>query len=174
MCGNRPSGKTPCEPFQLSFRMKSPKSAIPLRQSFTLRPDHHTKSSKVAGWRLWKYLCANSVSASSRLILAWGFILLAVSAYVAFMGNRSPLQIVPDNSAKRMWYDSLCSSMSRPFSVKACTKSSLVALPLSAAIWASIFLIFSTSSSGMLILLLFIQPLVTAMALGAQSSMNGQ
>ena len=36
--------------------MKNPMSAMPLRQSLMFSPDHHTKSSSVAGWRLWKYL----------------------------------------------------------------------------------------------------------------------
>ena len=52
----------------------------------------------------------------------------------------------------------------------ALTKSSLVALPRSDAVWARISLTCSSSSSGMEILLLLIHPLVTAMALGEQRS----
>ncbi len=77
---------------------------MPLLQSLTLRPDHQTKSSRVAGWRLWKYLRVKFIRASSLSVLpGCGPTLFDARAYVAFMGRRSPLQRVPVNSAIRMW-----------------------------------------------------------------------
>ena len=52
-------------------------------------------------------------------------------------------------------------------SANAWTRSSLVTLPLSAAVWARMSRMLISSSSGILILLLLIHPLVTAMAFGA-------
>ena len=78
-----------------------PKSAMPLRQSLMFKPDHHTKSSNVAGWRLWKYLRVKHANASSLSIFADVFTLSAERAYVAFVGIRFPLQSIPDISAIR-------------------------------------------------------------------------
>ena len=53
---------------------------VALLQSLTPNPDHQTKSSSVAGCRLWKYFRVSSINVSSRFISTCFFTLLAVSA----------------------------------------------------------------------------------------------
>ena len=139
-------------------------------QSLLFNPDHQEKSSRVAGCLLRKYLRVSIMSASSRSVFILAGSFFPARAYVAFRGSIFPLQSTPDISDSLIWYESRWSSIFMSFSASARMKSSLVALPRRSAVEASMSRIRPASSEGMLILLVVIQPLVTARAFGAQRS----